>query len=320
MKLKKELLILVLVIVVLAGYLMLRGRESSRLELPQPSQLESKKIDRIVITTSEAVIELVKKDEKWSLQPQGFPADPTQVTNMLNAIADLKLTALVSESGNYERYNLDDANKIVVQAFSGSEEMRKFNVGQVAPTFRHTFVKLTDDPNVYHAQGSFKNNFDQTVESLRDKIVLTFDKSAITAIEIQRGEQAVKITKNAIEPTEAEKDAEATKKSEPQWQIEGGDTVDQAELERFMTSMSRLQCEGFLNEKTKEDFQSPRWIVAFKGTDNTYTFSLFEKYNEDDYTYPALSSTSPYVFTLPKSRIETFEKQLDTLMQIKAKE
>jgi hypothetical protein len=101
MKLKKEYLVLILVIAGLGLYLGLRDKGGSHADLPQPQALESQQIDRILVTGEDASLELVKKDDYWTLQPQAYPADKVQVTNMLNAIAQLKLTALTSTSGNY---------------------------------------------------------------------------------------------------------------------------------------------------------------------------------------------------------------------------
>lgn len=134
MKLKKEYLILLLAIIALGLYLFLSSKDGSQFELPQPKALESSRIDRILITKEDGSLDLVKKDNQWTLQPQGYPADSAEVTNMLNTIAELKLTALVSESGAYERYDLAKSDAIHVQAFSGNTLVREFDVGQVAPT------------------------------------------------------------------------------------------------------------------------------------------------------------------------------------------
>lgn len=322
MKLKKEYLILVLVIVALALYVGLRDKGTSHDDLIQPEVLEESRIDRIVIASPEATLDLVKKDEQWTLLPQGYPADKAKVSNMLNTIAKLKLTALVSESANYERYDLTDSEKVAVRAFSGDTLVREFNIGQSAPTFKHTFVTLAGDPNVYHAQGAFKMSFDQTFEDMRDKKVMTFDQAAITGVEIQKGDQTLEAVRMEIAPPEPGQAEETKAPAAPktEWRTPQGERLDQKALESLMGSLSNLQCKEFVNERSKEDFSSALWSVTFKDGAGAYTLSLFAKQNEDDMSFPAVASTNPHVFTLPESQVETFEKQIDTLIQGEKKE
>jgi hypothetical protein len=322
MKLKKEFLILVLVIVALALYLGLRNKGTSHDDLPQPEALESSRIDRIVIASQEASLDLVKKDDQWTLQPQGYPADKAKVTNMLTTIAKLKVTAVVSESGNYERYDLTDDEKVAVQAYSGNTLVREFNIGQSAPTFRHTFVTLAGDPKVYHGQGAFKTSFDQTVEDLRDKSVMTFDQAAITGVEIQKGDQiltAARVEVTPPEPTDPESSQSAAA-PEVEWRTTQGELLDKEPLEALMGSLSNLQCQAFVNDRSKSDFTSALWSVTFRDAANEYTLSLFAKPDEDDMSFPAVASTNPHVFSLPESQVETFEKHLDALTKGEKKE
>ena len=73
MKLKKEYLILFGAIVVLALYLGLRDKGGSHADLPQPEALETRQIDHILVTGQDLSLDLVKKDENWTLQPKGYP-------------------------------------------------------------------------------------------------------------------------------------------------------------------------------------------------------------------------------------------------------
>ena len=222
---------------------------------------------------------------------------------MLNTIAQLKLTALASAAGNYAPYELTEDEKITVKAFSGSTLAREFFIGKVAPTFRHTYVLLAGDPDVYHAQGAFRNTFYTTVEDLRDKHVLTFDRAAIETVEIQKGDLAVTATRTAV-ASEQNTPPEDTSGQTPQtaaspktqWQTANGDILNQKVLDELLNTLSNLQCDGYIEDKSEADFTSPLWSLSFKDTAQTYTLSVFAKQNEDDPNQPAISSTSPYVF------------------------
>jgi hypothetical protein len=327
---KKEYIILILVIVGLGAYLSLRSTDRTHYELPALPQLESAKIDRMLIATGGNTIELVKKDANWFLEPQGYQADGIKVSNMVNAAADLKITALVSEAASYQRYDLNDEAKINVQIFQGSQKEREFDLGKSAPTYQHTFARLADNPNVYYAQGTLKNTFDQTVEDLRDKTVLSVDRDAVTAISLKKGDRTLTAAKTEIpaktetESQSAEKETGDSKTTPPpppevQWQDNQGQAVDKAIVERMLTTMAKLQCEAYLDDAAKEKLQDPAWTLTLTTASGDTTLSVFAPAEKDAYQIPARSSASPYAFQLSKSKVETLEKDLNKLLGIETK-
>lgn len=325
---KKEYIILILVIVALGAYLALRSTDRTHYELPDLPQLESAKIDRVLITTTDSTIELVKKDADWFLEPQGYKADGIKVTNMVNAAAGLKITALVSEAASYQRYDLNDEAKINVQIFEGGKKQREFDLGKSAPTYQHTFARLADNPNIYHAQGTLKNTFDQSVEDLRDKTVLSIDKDAVTTIHLQKGEKTLTAVKAEIaaetESQSEEKEAADSKTTPPappevQWQNDRGQEVDKAIVERMLTGTAKLQCEAYMDDAAKEKLQAPVWALTLTTASGDTTLSVFAPAEKDAYQIPARSSASPYGFLLSKSKAETLEKDMNRLLGIETK-
>lgn len=138
MKVKKEYLLLILIIVALSIYLAVQRTNHEDSELPKLAELDSNKVSRMLITKADTSIELAKKDEQWLIKPQDYPADTVKVKNILNAAAKLTTTALVSETGSYERYDLSSSKRTVVKVFNGQELEREFSIGKAAPTFQHT--------------------------------------------------------------------------------------------------------------------------------------------------------------------------------------
>ena len=170
MKLKKEYVILAVVIVGLSIYLLTRQTDRTLYRLPQLPPVSAKSITRIDINGPEGMISLNRADDSWTIGEQKYPADRAKVSRMLDAISDLSLTAMMSESKDYVRYDLTDKNKISVKAWAGTTPERELDIGKVGPSFRHTFVKLAGDANVYQARNNFRTTFEQGVEDLRDKV------------------------------------------------------------------------------------------------------------------------------------------------------
>jgi hypothetical protein len=325
---KKEYIILILVIVGLGAYLSLRSTDRTHYELPALARLESAKIDRMLITTGDSTIELVKKDADWFLEPQGYRADSIKVTNMVNAAAGLKITALVSEAASYQRYDLNDEAKINVRIFQGGQKQREFDLGKSAPTYQHTFARLADNPNVYHAQGTLKNTFDQSIDDLRDKTVLSVDRDAVTTISLHKGDRTLTAAKKEIpantEAQNEEKESADSKTTPPpppevQWQDDQGQTVDKTIVERMLTTMAKLQCEAYLDDAAKEKLQDPVWTLTLTTASGNTILSVYAPSEKDAYQIPASSSASQYAFQLSKSKVETMEKDLNKLLGIEAK-
>jgi hypothetical protein len=312
MKVRREYLILIVIISALSLYLVLHKRDAFHYRLPELPRVTDKEITKIQISKRDTAIVLTKKDNAWQIAPQGYPADANQVNHMLDVIEKIVLTAMVSESKHYDRYQLDNDNKIKIQAWAGDTLRREFEMGRAATTFRHTFVKLSDDHRVYHARGDFRNRFDLTVEKLRDKTVLSFEQGEIQEIHLSKGEQSVVFARKQV-PVELngsqEEQAENSQipLEETIWQTADGKRGDESQLDRMLSALSKLRCEKYLDDRQKGDLADPIYTIQLTGM-GKHTLAVFEKINEDSENYPATSSETDYPFLLPKWQVDNFMK------------
>ncbi|MEJ2427850.1 MAG: DUF4340 domain-containing protein [Deltaproteobacteria bacterium] len=303
MNVKKEYLILVVLIAGLSLYLALHKRDKSHYQLPELPKVVKKDISKVEISKNDKTIVLNKKDNVWHLVPQGYPADTSQVESMLDVIEKLSLTALVSESKDYERYNLDKDNKVMVKVWSGDTLSREFEIGKAATTFQHTFVKLGNDSRVYQARGNFRSKFDLNVDNLRDKIVLAFDPRDIQQMLISKGEKSIVFSRQQAsheitgsEEKKAQSSHGATE--EVTWQSDEGKRGDESQLNRILTTLSQLHCEKYLDDRKKEDLADPIYVIELKGI-KEHSLAVFGKIDETSNNYPATSSDNDYPFLLP---------------------
>jgi len=313
MKIKKEYLILGLIIVTLVAYLVLRNTDRTHYRLPVLEKVSPDEITKIRIKGPEATIELSKKADRWVISPEGYPANAGKVKQMLDIIDRLTLTALVSESKNYDRYDLTDEKKIAVKAWAGDTLKREFELGKVASSFKHTFVKIAGDHRVYHARESFRFTFDETVDSMRDKTVLDFEIKDIGEIRVtENGQLAVFKKSDTPAPDtgqQAKEDGDQkTAKSQPVWQRSNGEKLDAAEVNRLLTTLDGLECDRYIYDRQKDDFKDPIYTITLKGT-GTHVLSLFARPGKaDSENYPAVSSDNAYPFELTQFRAESIMK------------
>ena len=320
---KKEYLILAAIIVVLGAYLYFQDANRSEYELPAISSVAAKEVTQLTLEKSGHQILLKRDGDDWTLGEEKFLADSNKVKQMLAIIENFRLTALVSASKAYSRYDLDEDKRIAVKAYIGDRVVREFDVGKEADTYQHTFVKLPKDPNIYHAQKDFKRTFDVTIDDLRDKKVLSLSPSTITEFSVVSLDKSVTLAQKEV-PAEEEAGVEEKKtdktpsaeedkaESKHIWQDAAGNTVKEETVTGFLSKFSHMTCNGYIKDKTKKDYKDPILTVTLKGA-QTDTLSIFEK-KEDDIVYPAVSSQNGYPFTLSKSLMDQIQNGMDALM------
>jgi hypothetical protein len=321
MKLKKEYLILVAVLVALILYLVLHRSNRTFYQLPELSALSGKQISKLEITKSGNAIVLNKKDDVWHIEPYGYLADSGKVENMIHVIEQLELTALVSESKNYIRYDLTNEKNIHVKAWLGKTLSREFDIGKAAPTFKHTFVKLADDPNVYHASGDFRRKFDRTVDDLRDKSVLSFAQNTIREIKLTHEKNTIALNQKETVETPPEKKDPAdntteSSKTEIVWKDSKDKIVDASTVDSLLSFLNQLECEKYMNDVKKENLNNPTYSIVLKG-EKEYSLLIFSKKDENAKNYPAISSQNDNPFFLSDTQVDSIKSKFDNFLKLK---
>jgi hypothetical protein len=300
MKIKKEAVILAVVIIGLSFYLVLHQRDGTHYTLPTIEEVPEADVSKIEVSKPDGTITLNKKGDQWILSPEGYPAEKGKVKSMLDVISGLTLTAMVSESKSYERYDLNEGKKITVKAWAGETLERTFEIGKAAPSHSHTFVKIAGDHRVYHARSNFKGRFDQTLDNLRDRSALTFESAEIQGVQMKEGETSLSLVRQNV-PVEvsAVEEGESAAPKEA-WVVEGQEEerqVNESKLDRLLATLSNLKCSAYVDGKNKGDFSKPLYSVDLKGT-QTYRLDIFEKMSTEDKRYPAVSSQNDFPFFL----------------------
>ncbi|MBN2060106.1 MAG: DUF4340 domain-containing protein, partial [Deltaproteobacteria bacterium] len=295
---KKEYIILFLIILALVLYLFLRDRDRTHYQLPLLTEIPRNEISMIEIIKPDTTIVVKRKDKDWAVTPEDYPANNFSVESMLGFLEKPVITAMVSESKNYERYGLDENKKITVKAYSGDTLRREVEIGNTTPAFQQTFIRLAGDYRVYHGRENLRHEFDRTVDELRDKIILSFQKEEINKIEITRENDVLLLTKKAVSPGEdQDTDKDKGAGSETVWVNSDGDGVDESELDSFLATMSNLSCNNYIYDIKREELTDPLCVVKLEG-EKEYVLSIFPKKDINIQSYPSLSSENDYPFML----------------------
>ncbi|MCP5050075.1 MAG: DUF4340 domain-containing protein [bacterium] len=319
--LKKEMIILGVIIVILLAYLVMNKTDNVQYDIPKLDALTVDDIDKIEIKKPDSTITLVKKDSKWLLDPEGFPTAENKVTEITKTVTGLTLTDLVSRSRNYSRYHLHKEKAILVTVSKGGSAVREFEVGKAASTYGHTFVKIKDNDNVYHARESFRTQFDVKVDDIRDKNVMKLDQNEITEIDVEKEGTHYHFTKKveaAPEPKGKDTPAPTKLPETISWSMADGQKGNQSNLDSLISQLTNLECQKYYDGKTKDDLKSetPVYTLTVKGSKD-YVLSIYKKLEEGEGNsyYPAVSSENAYPFLLSGYKGDQLMKKPEDLIE-----
>lgn len=321
MNIRKEFIILAVIVAALSGYLVWQRQKPTAYRLPDLPKVDRRDITRIRIERpGTAPVEIKRIDETWRVGEALFNADGDKVNGMLETIETLNPTALVSEAGQYARYQLDQAQRIRVQAWAGDRLQRDFAIGKTAPTYRHTFVTLAGDEKVYHAREDFRGRFDRDLDQLRDKRVMAFDRETIQKVSLTVG-KAKPVTFTRVDdppaPEKAKEDGPPQPKA-PRWQGAKGSAVDEETLGNLISSLATLECERYLYDRTKADLEGgkPDYIIELTGKrERPYRLLLFAPLEAEgaDRPRPGVSSESDEAFVVSAFHSRELAEQIEKL-------
>ncbi len=311
MKWKKEQVILLVIIIVLGAYLLVRRTGRTHYTLPDPGVLAKNKITKLEVRKKDSLITLERKDGAWVIAPQGYPADTGKTDAMLSDVADITLSALAGEPGNDAVYDLDADHRIEVRVYAGDALRRTVEIGKLAPSGRHTFVRLDRFKGVYHARNDLRSVFDTTVARLRDKTVLSIPGKVRSIVLNRRGRKLTILSAAQKTAPGAKGGPSGTAKdgAEIRWKTSAGKPVNGEEVEDLVGMLQNLACDDFIGGKDKKEFRSPAYTVALNAG-KTYRLSLFR---ESGHAYAAVSSESDYPFLLSEWRAQKIMKDVDGL-------
>ena len=256
MRMKKEYIVLAVVIVGLVAYLVSRNQDRNLYDLPQIESVQAKEITRIELTMAKGGVMFTKEGSDWKIVPENYSADPQKVKDMLAVVEGLTLTELISESKNYQRYDLDAKDGVRLKCWINDDLRFELLIGKSAGSFNHTFVKLPEDEAVYHAKGNFRNTFDMEKGEFREKTVLVFDKETIGAVEIRAGETvetyiSVKAAASSAESEGAEKAADQNPGKEPKWMDSKGEEAAADKIKNLISAFAGRTSKDLLRLFTK---------------------------------------------------------------------
>lgn len=154
-------------------------------------ELDTAQVTKISILpqASEQSLDLKRTGTDWEVTNGAIndEADYNVVQGMLTSLVGIKPKRLVAKSEDkWTQYEVNDSLGTRVQVYSGDNLMTDFVVGkfnfQQTTRSMSTFVRLTEEEDVYSVEGFLSSTFGQQFPNLRDKTFLKINKDDLTTL------------------------------------------------------------------------------------------------------------------------------------------
>ena len=296
---KKELTIIVILIVIFGGLYFLRNRNKVSYKLPEPPKFQKEKIDEIKIEYGKNKFDMVKKGDKWYLKKDGIPVKQGFVDNILDKCSNLKFTALVSTSGNYEIYDLDQ-KAVNLSLLQDGKSVVDLKVGKNSPTYSQTYVLFGKDQNVYQIDGNLRDKVKKIKEDIIDTRVLNFDADKVNKIVFKYGKERF-----------------GFEKKNGKWYFLNRQEANRDKVNEVVESLATLQGANVFPEMKGKIKEKPEKTITIT-TDKDIEFKCYGLKDKD---FLCESSQYPMPFTITDTLFKTIFKEKKHFMkpQVKTK-
>ena len=263
--------------------------------------------NEITITTPAEIIKLSCQDEKWFINDQKSPAIDYSVESIVESISSIRAldkVASVNEN-NLIKYELVAGKKITVEAKKDGKLLRSIEIGKSASSSSQSYITIDGGNNIYLASGSLRNTFDTSVKSLRSNTVWSYDANTLSSISIKKADGSEwGLTR-------------VGSGDQTSWTISLPDTeVDSEKAKSFLESLAKLTASNWYADDVNADALGGELFLTVKlgHTFEIATLDIYKKAaqsDDEEDTYYAKSSESPYLFELSSYMAEKFNKNIE---------
>ena len=177
----KKIAAVLLILLAGTAYLLIKPGNRIHYELPDWKAPAKEQVTRISWGSKEQT-ELRQEEGEWVLGTPSRRADSKKVNDLLTALEEMHPTDLVSQSGYYAGYDLEEGSRtaVTVTTSGGTAE---FQFGRKASS-QGTYALLPGEKGVLLITGDWNSLLPADPGELRDKSVLTFDSGKAEILEL----------------------------------------------------------------------------------------------------------------------------------------
>jgi hypothetical protein len=265
--------------------------------------VEAEQISLVTLRTKddeEARLERV--EGAWKLlAPISFPADASAADGIAETLAGLAAEATIDDPAPLAEYGLEGPPRV---RFRAGERELALRVGSRSPVGANSYVATSEDKPVYAVQSFRLTSLERSLDDLRDKRPMRFDREAVTELRVRWKGGAARIVRDAedrsewrlAEPLEAAADARAVSKALSELEFVRATGFDDAPSSQLRASLEQPELAVEL-------------VTRADGKEGTARFALGAA--GEGGVRPARGNAAEAVYRLPAGALDDFPRSVD---------
>jgi hypothetical protein len=264
---------------------------------PKVLTLDEKQVDGITIQkTGSDPVEISRIGDRWEIvKPEASPADQDTVNTIVSTVANLTSERLIDDKPNgLDAFGLTPPlTQITIHLKNGKSST--LDLGAETPTHGGTYAKLANESKVYSIAAFSKTNIDKSLNDIRDKRLLTFDRDKLSRVQVEAKGQTMEFGKNV----------------QGEWQILKPEPMraDALQVDDLVRKLTEARIKVDLGKVNEATFNSAPKVATLQVTDNGGIQTVEVHQDKDKKTY-AKSSAVTGIYQVDAELAATLTKSL----------
>lgn len=218
-------------------------------------QFQRDKVDRLQLESPGQAIALSLANGEWTIQkPVQAPADYGSVEGVVGRLQSAQMKSIAApEATDLKQYGLDTP-EVTARIGAGSSQASLL-LGKKADEST-VYAKDGARPTVFTVESSLLDDLKKPVDQLRKKDLFASRSYNTASVEVTRGTETVSFEKVKGQGKDAGDKWRETKPA--------GKDVDASKLETFLTKLSNLRAQSWVDAKVKTGLEAPVMVVTVK--------------------------------------------------------
>ncbi len=215
-----------------------KGNRTFKNELVNVEAAEVTSVELYPKAVNGNLIRIFLENEKWKVESDGktYNADGPNVTRMIAELNEMKPKSVAATSKDkWEQFEVTDSLGTRVKLMKGSDVLADVVIGKFSfqqPRTTTSYVRLTDDKEVYGVEGMLAMSFNRNLNSFRDRTIIKSNKADWTKLTFSY-------------PADS---SFVLERRDNKWMI-GDMQADSAKVAQYFTRIANLTDGSFINEK-----------------------------------------------------------------------
>ena len=222
-------------------------------------KLDSTQVNRIEFRKFDTRLVFKKTNQQWHIvEPDSYRADNDAVGQLLSVASHLEVGEVISSNRQKQFYfQVDSLTGTRLSFFAGEKQLASVVTGKMSSDYLHAYLRKTDSDDVYLAKGSFTRMANRNVDQWRDRGIFTFDPKQIKEIELSKGGEKFKLTK------------EDTLWQLSQYPYQKSSQADGQAVENYVETLADMKADDFARKPEIEelDFKKPQFVLKLVSLD-----------------------------------------------------